>query len=119
MKPAGSYFCSCNQSAVGPVDRSREESLRHDFEKAARVDLVFAHESDGLAQAFDHRCDEEVSAQLHEVGLGRIFAQEEGALADSVEQRLDVLDGFFSPAGTTKSFAAAAASGRPKTGAAT
>ena len=104
MNPAGSYFCIGNQSAVGPVDRGGEQSLRHDFEKAAGIDLVLAHKGGGFAQAFDHRGDEEVSRELHEVGFGRIFAQKEGALAHGVEQRLEAFDGLFLSGGDDEEF---------------
>ena len=104
LESGGLVFLIGNQSAIGPVDRGGEQSLRHDFEKAAGIDLVLAHKGGGFAQAFDHCDDEEVSCELHEVGFGRIFAQKESALAHGIEQRLEAFDGLFLSGGDDEEF---------------
>src|SRR5271169_4916842 len=57
-----------------------------------RVDSPFADERERLSQTFDHRCEEEVAADLDQIGRRRPVADDEGSLADGVEQRLAARD---------------------------
>src|SRR5277367_6166520 len=61
-----------------------------------RVDSPFADERERLSQTFDHRCEEEVAADLDQIGCGRLVANDEGSLADRVEQRLAAGDRWLS-----------------------
>src|ERR1700677_3566964 len=53
-----------------------------------RFDSAFAGEGEGFAQAFDRRCEQEVSAELDEICRGRLVADDESPLTDRVEQGL-------------------------------
>ena len=84
------------------------------------VDPGLADQRHRFAERLDHRHDEEVAAQLDQVGGLGFLGHDERALTECVEDRLTALaSGAGAPAATTNSFAACAASGRPNTGAAT
>jgi hypothetical protein len=78
--------------AIGVVDRRREKRAGQDFDKAMRVDPRFARESNGLSQTLDGRGNQEIATQLDEIGVGRLFADDEGLLSHRIEQALAFFD---------------------------
>ncbi len=67
----------------------------------------------------DHGGDQEVAAELDQICRFRVFGDSESLLSEGLEERRSDLQRPCGPAATTNSLPAAAASGRPKTGAAT
>ena len=109
-----------DEAAVGFVHRRGEERVGEQVDEFVRVDAVLASEGDGFAERLDDGADEEIAGEFDDVGHLGLGADDEGALADGVEDGLAALEvGGVRRRRATTSLAAAAASGRPKTGAET
>ena len=84
-----------------------------------RVDAGLADEREGFAQAFDHRRQQEVAAELDEIGRGRLVANDESPLADARRTAAGSAELGSGPAATTKSFGRRRRLGPAEDGAAT
>ncbi len=110
---------ACDQPAVGLVDRGAEQRRGHDLQVHVFVDARLADQRHRLAERLDDRCDQEVAAQLHQVGgFGSSDTMNvRWPIASNAGDNASIVAG--SPAATTNSLAACAASGLPNTGAET
>jgi hypothetical protein len=75
-----------NERAIRFVDRRGEKGANQDLGIAMRVHPRFADESNGFTQTLDGCCNEEIAAQLDEIGIGRLVAGNEGLLSHRVKQ---------------------------------
>src|SRR6266850_7427583 len=108
-----------DQPAIGLVDGNVEQRRGQHVEILPPVDAGFAHQRHGLAERFDHRSEQEVAAELHEIGGLRRLGDDEVLFPIASKSGAAALTASGAPAATTKSWPAAATSGRPNTGAAT
>jgi len=53
-----------------------------------RVEAGFSHQRECLSQTLQHRRDQEIASELHQICLGRFGADHEGLLAHGIKQRL-------------------------------
>ena len=91
-----------DQGSVGLVHRGREQCRGQDLQVLVLVDTTLVHQRHRLAERLDHGADQEVAAQLDQVGgFGRL-GHHEGALTDRVEQGLRHADGSRCTGGDDK-----------------
>ena len=91
-KPAGLEGAVRDQRAVGLVDRSVEQRGGEDVQILVFVDPGLLDQRHRLAERLDNRRDQEIPAQLHEIGVFRGLGDVECLLAHRIEQRLRGLD---------------------------
>ena len=75
-----------DDGTVGAVDRGAEQRVGEDVDVAHHVDPRFSHQRHRLAEALQHRGDEEIAAELDQIGRGRLLGNGEEALPHRVEQ---------------------------------
>src|SRR5882724_7558410 len=76
-----------DQPAIGLVDGNVEQRRGQNVEILPPVDAGFAHQRHGLAERFDHRSEQEVAAELHEIGGLRRLGDDEGPFPDRIKER--------------------------------
>ncbi|ENN87356.1 hypothetical protein RHSP_26704 [Rhizobium freirei PRF 81] len=84
----------CDQPAIGLIDGRVEQRRGQEIEIGVPVDTALLDERHGLAERLDDGGDEEIAAELDEIGGLWFFAEYEGTLTDSLEERRDRLDGI-------------------------
>ena len=96
-EPGRLEFPSRDQPAVGLIRRRGEQRRGEDVDVLLPVDPGLGDQRDGLADDLDGRREQEVAAQLHQVGGVRLLGHHEGPLADRVEQRRQRLQAAAEP----------------------
>ena len=91
-----------DERAIGLIDRCPEQRVGENIEILRAVDPRFAHQREGLGQGLDHRGNEEIAAELHEVGGVRLIRDVERALTEHIEQGPAGRDRLTRPRGDDK-----------------
>ena len=81
-----------NELAVILINRRGKKRAGEKFEIGCRVYFRLANQRHGLRERFDDAGEEEVSAQLHDVGERRNFANDPLFWPQSLEERLATLN---------------------------
>src|SRR6185437_13450574 len=118
-KPGRLEALLADQPCVDAPGRRGEERAGHHLIEGPGLDPVGLGERAGFAQGLDRAGQREVAGQLDHIGHRRALADRPDSLADQFQQRPHLGDRAGSPAASTCNWPAAAASGRPSTGAAT
>ena len=64
FKPRWRIALPGDELAIGFVDRRSEQRIGEDLKIGLSIDACFARQSERLAEALDHRGDQEIAAEL-------------------------------------------------------
>jgi hypothetical protein len=76
----------CDERSVRLIDRSRKEGVRKNIEVLIRINAGLSHQGECLCKGFDNRADQEIAAELYDVGGGRVLAENERLLPYGLEE---------------------------------
>ena len=91
-KPGGMVALVRDQTSICLVDRRGEKRRGEHVDERVRIDAALTRERERFAEAFDDRRDQEISRQLHDVGMLGLLAEAKRPLPDGVENRLQAVE---------------------------
>ena len=81
----GFIFVQSDDAAIRSVDRRRKKRTGENIQICVGRNSMLANKREGFPEAFDHRGNQEIAAELYDVSGRRLLAEVERLLADGGE----------------------------------